>query len=263
MNISAESAVFLLVNSYYHPADKNTDVVLSHRPTSSIAYMETGIADFCSTEVTFTAQAGDLVFVPVGASYSIHYKSDTRYVSAHFNFPADTGFFSRRVYPMQKLEGSPEAHTLLREMFTLQNAPDGAISTLTRFYRLCELTFPRLIGTPPKKFDPRIERAAARLSREFNLGISVEPLAAECHLSSSHFHALFKKEVGMSPVEYRLHAAIRFAQQLLIEHPEMSIEEVTEASGFESAAYFRRVFGRIVGKSPRDYRKSVRDQMPF
>ena len=53
------------------------------------------------------------------------------------------------------------------------------------------------------------------------------------------------------------------AQQLLIEHPEMSIEEVTEASGFESAAYFRRVFGRIVGKSPRDYRKSVRDQMPF
>jgi len=263
MNISAESAVFLQVNSYYHPAGKNTDVVLSYRPTSSIAFFESGMAEFCSTEVTFTAKVGDIVFVPIGANYTIYHQPETRYVSAHFNFPADTGFFSRCIHPMQKLEGSQEAHTLLREMFTLQNAPDGAMGTLARFYRLCELIFPCLIGAPPKKIDPRIERAVERLSRNFNQDISMEPLAAECNLSSSHFHALFKKEVGMSPVEYRLHAAIRFAQQLLIEHPEMSIEEVTEASGFESAAYFRRVFGRIVGKSPRDYRKSVRDQMPF
>ena len=38
----------------------------------------------------------------------------------------------------------------------------------------------------------------------------------------------------------------------------LSIEEVSDWVGFESSAYFRRVFRSLVGCSPRDYRRQER-----
>ena len=37
---------------------------------------------------------------------------------------------------------------------------------------------------------------------------------------------------------------------------DLSIENISEQVGFESAAYFRRVFKKVTGKSPREYRKT-------
>jgi YesN/AraC family two-component response regulator len=36
----------------------------------------------------------------------------------------------------------------------------------------------------------------------------------------------------------------------------MSIEEISESVGFESSAYFRRVFKKLTMKNPRDYKKT-------
>ncbi|MBQ7976398.1 MAG: AraC family transcriptional regulator [Clostridia bacterium] len=41
---------------------------------------------------------------------------------------------------------------------------------------------------------------------------------------------------------------------MLINDSNMSIEAISDASGFQSAAYFRRVFKKITGKTPREYK---------
>lgn len=73
-------------------------------------------------------------------------------------------------------------------------------------------------------------------------------------MSTSRFFPLFRRSLGLSPVEYINHYRINRAVILLMSSEGHSVEEVSEATGFQSAAYFRRVFKKITGKSPRDYR---------
>lgn len=50
-------------------------------------------------------------------------------------------------------------------------------------------------------------------------------------------------------------------EELLIQNPQMTIDEISEASGFESSIYFRRVFKSITGMSPTNYRKNERGDL--
>ena len=50
------------------------------------------------------------------------------------------------------------------------------------------------------------------------------------------------------------------AAALLISRPEDTVEQISDACGFESSAYFRRVFKKHTGASPREYR-SVSTEM--
>ena len=61
----------------------------------------------------------------------------------------------------------------------------------------------------------------------------------------------------MSPIEYKNKIMIRHAERSLVDHPEVSIEELSERLGFESSIYFRRLFKATTGKTPREYRKTV------
>ena len=62
----------------------------------------------------------------------------------------------------------------------------------------------------------------------------------------------------MSPIAYKHRVAVTAAEQLLASDDALSIEEVSDWVGFESSAYFRRVFRSLVGCSPRDYRRQER-----
>ena len=94
----------------------------------------------------------------------------------------------------------------------------------------------------PKPIDARILNALSVLESKQGRELSIDETAALCHMSTSHFYAIFKKEVGCTPVEYKNRAAIDYAVQLLFENPHLSIDRLSEKAGFESASYFRRVF---------------------
>ena len=85
---------------------------------------------------------------------------------------------------------------------------------------------------------------------------TVDELAEVCHMSTSHFYACFKNAVGMSPIEYKNSVCINRAMLRLVSE-DKTIEEISEELGFESAAYFRKVFKRVTGKTPKEYRKSA------
>lgn len=67
----------------------------------------------------------------------------------------------------------------------------------------------------------------------------------------------FSKEVGMSMTEFihqaRINEAIKYFNMT-----EMSVSEVSVAVGFQDFAYFSRLFKKVIGKSPKEYCKSVR-----
>lgn len=88
-----------------------------------------------------------------------------------------------------------------------------------------------------------------------NIGsnLSLEQLAKSFNYSSSHFSALFQKETGTSPINYYIQLKIQRACQY-IELTNLKLFEIAEKVGFEEPAYFTRIFTKIMGISPSEYR---------
>lgn len=93
------------------------------------------------------------------------------------------------------------------------------------------------------------------LERRFSK-IGLEEAAAVANLSKEAFCRFFKLRTQMTFTEYLLQLRIAQAQKLLLDQ-EISISEVAFSVGFENLSYFNRVFKRLTGKIPSDYRRQV------
>jgi len=98
-----------------------------------------------------------------------------------------------------------------------------------------------------------IEQALAFINANFDYDLSVDVLLGFCNVSRSHFHYLFKKSTGKTLTAYITEKRIERAVRLL-KDSDLSIAEVAYSNGFSSQSYFSKVFKRLVGMSPREYR---------
>lgn len=90
--------------------------------------------------------------------------------------------------------------------------------------------------------------------------VPVPALAKMCLLSESTFRKEFKAYTGMTPIQYRTHIKISKAQQLLRSTTEISVREIAESLGFLDNTYFYKMFTKITGKTPNQYRKQCSEQ---
>ncbi|RVT91136.1 GlxA family transcriptional regulator [Sphingomonas crocodyli] len=84
--------------------------------------------------------------------------------------------------------------------------------------------------------------------------VSVVDMAREAHLEERTFLRRFKAATGLKPIEYVQHLRIGKARELL-EFTKRSVEQIAWSVGYEDAAAFRKLFHRIIGLSPGDYRQ--------
>ncbi|MBP1988643.1 response regulator transcription factor [Paenibacillus eucommiae] len=75
-------------------------------------------------------------------------------------------------------------------------------------------------------------------------------------LSHPYLSRLFKEEMGKTFVEYVTELRINKAREMLGD-PDVKVYEVAGAVGYTEYTYFVRVFKRVVGYSPSDYRKQL------
>jgi YesN/AraC family two-component response regulator len=83
--------------------------------------------------------------------------------------------------------------------------------------------------------------------------LSLEVIANHCGLSVSQYCLLFKKKTSRSPLDYLIHLKIQHASNLL-DFSDLRINEISRQTGYEDAFYFSRVFSKIMGMSPKEYR---------
>lgn len=82
---------------------------------------------------------------------------------------------------------------------------------------------------------------------------SVQYFADQLHLSANYFGDLIKKETGKSALEFIQLAIIKKAKDKLY-NPDKTINEIAYELGFKYPHHFSRMFKKIVGTSPTDYR---------
>lgn len=86
--------------------------------------------------------------------------------------------------------------------------------------------------------------------------LSLEELAAEAHMSRSHFSALFKQLNGLSPWDYIVSRRISHAANLL-RTTSLPVTQIATDCGFNTTANFNYAFRRQTGKTPTQYRKDM------
>jgi AraC family transcriptional regulator len=110
----------------------------------------------------------------------------------------------------------------------------------------------RRAGLPP----PRLHRVLNYIGEKLDDNLSLSDLADIAGMNLFYFARLFKQSTGMSPYRYVLDQRIQRAKQLLRNSP-ITIHEASVRTGFVDQAHFTKVFRRLAGLTPTQYRREV------
>ena len=101
---------------------------------------------------------------------------------------------------------------------------------------------------------PSVEKTLEYLHANYASNIGLKKLADELDLSESSLSKQFKQQVGCGIVAYRNHLRVYMAALMLLQSTR-PVSQVAEKIGFWDVKYFSRVFRKIIGESPAQYRK--------
>lgn len=106
------------------------------------------------------------------------------------------------------------------------------------------------------KLDPRVDEGIAYLRFHVGQSVQLDDIAQKCGMSKSAFIRLFKRETGTTPYSYLLQMRIDWACELLV-GDNISIEVISESTGFNDRFHFSKTFKERMGTSPAAYRETA------
>lgn len=106
--------------------------------------------------------------------------------------------------------------------------------------------------------DYSVARAQHYMEQHYAENITVSRLAELGYVSPSSLNRRFKKETGMTPIEYLIEIRIKMAKTLL-KRKNISITDIAMRCGFGSSAHFSSCFQSRTGVTPTDYRNKFID----
>ena len=103
--------------------------------------------------------------------------------------------------------------------------------------------------------DKRVNAARAFLDGRLASAVSLEEVAAVAHLSVRQLSELFKQQLGISPHQYLVNKRMQTAAGLL-SNSLLSVQQIAEQVGYQSAASFSSRFASHFGHSPSQFRQN-------
>lgn len=110
----------------------------------------------------------------------------------------------------------------------------------------------------PQTVSTNRQCAAVRryIDLHFKEALTLEQLAEEGHMNKFYLSHAFKREYGVSPINYMIARRIKESKYLLAE-TDLSMSQIAQMLGFSSLSYFSQVFRRTQGVSPKEYRQDA------
>jgi AraC-like DNA-binding protein/ligand-binding sensor protein len=103
---------------------------------------------------------------------------------------------------------------------------------------------------------PVIARARNYIHEHQTEELSLGQVAKAVNMSSFYFCKMFKKVTGINFTDYVARVRIEKSKNLLL-NPNLRVSEIAFEVGFQSLTHFNRVFKKLIGQSPTEYRSQL------
>jgi len=270
--------ILLNVARTIHYADWNWKGVSS--PFARIYMVERGSAKVIMPNGTYTIEPGNLYLIPAFVTHS--YENDSTFILYYIHIYDEQNIFDRLSFPF-KVEADNADNILITRLLNInpgrelrRSNPDtyDNMPTLIQnivqnnqfpFYSIIETKgillqlFSRFLAKASYKreiVDKRIIRIVRYIRENIDLNININELASICYLTNDHFIRLFKKEMQCTPIQYINRKKIEKAQLMLL-ISEKSIKDIAYDLSFDNISYFYRLFKRMTGIAPNQYRDKL------
>ena len=125
----------------------------------------------------------------------------------------------------------------------------------TLFYSVFYFNFDRI----KKDYQDVVFKAKEIIDENYSLKLSLTDIAMRVHLDPSYLSSLMRKHLGMSYSEYLTNVRIEQAKRLLA-NSSQKLSAIAETVGYPDQFYFNRLFKRVCGIAPGEYRKRIQNQ---
>lgn len=210
--------------------------------------------------------AGDVVLLPAGVAH--HYWSDDArpwtvyWVHFDGDMARDLGqWILSHGGRVQRLGVNARLLSLFDAQFSLREegaSPDAAIHACHQLQFLLS-HIAQMLGRG--RLEGRLDIAAikGRMIEHVHGQLNLDQLAEEAALSKFHFAKLFKAQTGQSPIHYFIELKMQQACYAL-DTRSQSIKQVALDLGYDDAYYFSRIFKKVMGVSPSQYRAGLHNR---
>lgn len=108
-----------------------------------------------------------------------------------------------------------------------------------------------------EKTNDIVATARQYIDENYSKDVSLDDISRQMNLSPYYFSKLFKEKTGENFVEFLTRVRIDRAKEML-GSPDRSMKEICQEVGYSDPNYFSRIFKKVVGVPPTEYRESVK-----
>ena len=235
-----------------HP--KTFDVRWHSHEHWELVYCTSGQGTFrFENGTTITYQAGDVVVIP---PEEIHANSSSEgFTNIHITMAAPSFSYKTAFRIADDEERNVKMAFLQARYFyagDIKNADLvlAALGDLIASYMI--------VCRSNAEFSEPVEKIRTGIRKNYaRTDFALEEMMRDMPFHYDYLRKLFKKEVGVSPLEYMTSLRMKNAETLLtgMWSNGYSVSEVARMCGFEDALYFSRVFKKYYGCSPSNFAK--------
>jgi AraC-like DNA-binding protein len=240
-------------------------------PFSVIWYIYKGSVSVQTKGRSILASEGSLLMLPLRSPFNAQLSNNcpfTRIQVIRFSLLTPENIDWLQLFDMPILY-PPEVHNIsLREWTKLllvfkSHSPMRQLdvnSLFTLFFsRMAVQSLHKIkpIASPVNYHANLVNEIKSELREMLDKKITLSQLANRHHISIELLIRIFKKTLGISPIQYLIQMRIDEAKQLLLLSQD-PIATIAEKVGFEDQLYFSRVFKKKVGITPSQFRKVMR-----
>ena len=254
-------------------------------PFVRIYYVVEGTATLHLPGGDVTVRPGHMYLIPtfIPHSYECHPGIRFYYLFVYERFREKTDIFDLREFPVE-VKANEAADLLFRNFchlypnLSLPDADSEAFNTHPSYKQYAEsymnleryehLQLQGLVWiifsyfmkhSRPKHevADERMIRLADYVQEHLSQEITAERLADIACVAKSHLPRLCHQAFGMSPLKYVTRKKVQYAQELLLT-TDHSVQHIAAQVGYTDPSYFIRVFRKVIGYTPQEYRERLR-----
>lgn len=214
-----------------------------------IGYMLKGRCKIVCSYNTIEVETGEYFFIPQNLQYESFWfgNDEILFISLGFNnLPCEES----QSFLLQKFDYDTETATKIKH---LQLGSPITASTLSDFYDILSVLLSTMRSVPKNKEQKLIDKIKKYI--EQNPLNPVSKICSDCYISKSYMYYIFKKNMLMTPNDYRYLICCRIAEKLLCT-TDKKIDDIATELNFSSTSYFRKILKKYTGKTPKEIQKS-------